>query len=104
MGEQLFYCIKIQLETPKMPLNVVFRQRSSFVECCLQLKIVLGQRSSSVKGRLPSKEVKSKNGGHFSIVTWALRSTFVNKFFNPSNFSSAFPLRGKANKSWSPQK
>merc|ERR1711895_316943 len=27
----------------------------------------------------------------------------LNKFFHPSNFSFAFPLRGKANKSWTPQ-
>ena len=27
----------------------------------------------------------------------------LNKFFDPSNFSFAFPLRGKANWSWNPQ-
>ena len=27
----------------------------------------------------------------------------LNKFFDPSNFMFAFPLRGKANWSWNPQ-
>ena len=49
------------------------------------------------------KAIASKNGGHFSLVTWELRLTFAKPVFPSEQLFFAFPLRGKANKSWTPQ-